>query len=210
MNSRQISLFNNKPVKAFGGSLRKGTRKLARPITTKKTMHLVLRAQILKPEWNMLSTKHRNTIEKLIYKKADENDIKIDQFANVGNHIHMIIMPKTRTGFKRFLRTITGRIATIVTGAKKGSSIKPQSTKRHKATEINPVSKKSSPVTKTQRKFWLQLAFTRVLEWGVDLLNTRLYITKNKFEGEGIQMWTSHGYRKFKIRDGTLLSLTAT
>ena len=193
-NQLQSDLFQDKLIKEFGGSLRKGKRKLARPIATKKPMHLVLRAQIFKSEWNLLSSKHRNQIENLVHQKADDNGIKIDQFANVGNHIHMIVISKTRDGFKRFLRTITGRIAAIVTGAKKGKRIQLSSQKRGACKHY-------------QRKFWLGLAFTRVLEWGVDLFNTRHYITKNKFEGEGVHILTTRGYRTFQIREGTLRSL---
>ncbi len=75
------------------------------------------------------------------------------------------------------MRTVTGRIAALVTKAKKGHKI---------------------------GRFWDGLAYTRVVRWGTDLLNVRHYITKNLFEGEGVRLLTSKGFRTFRIVDGRL------
>lgn len=125
----------------------------------------------------MLSGIHIERVRTVVSIAAEKNHVKIEQFANVGNHLHLLIRVKTRDGFKNFLRTITARIAILVTGAVKGRPF---------------------------GKFWDHLAFSRIVEWGRDLIGTREYLTKNQFEGEGIEIMTSDGPRIFRIRRGTL------
>ncbi len=92
---------------------------------------------------------------------------------------------RTHEAYRSFVRFVSGKIAFEVTGAKKGRAM---------------VSKKADG------KFWDSIPFSRVLEWGRDFINARIYITKNLFEGEGLELPTPIGSRVFRIRDGTLLS----
>ena len=98
-------------------------------------------------------------IKSLIYRQAAQNGIKIIEFANSGNHLHILLKISTKDGFKRFLRTISGLIARWVTGAVKG---------------------------KPQGKFWDELAFSRIVTWGRDLFHTRFYVLLNEMESQGV------------------------
>lgn len=122
-------------------------------------MHLVLRAGRARGDLNMLRPAHRECIKAIVHARAAKFAVKIDHFVNVGNHLHMIVISKHRRLFKAFLRTITGLIARLVTGAKKGR--------------------------KFSGKFWDALAFTRVVPWGRAFLRLRHYLIKNSFEATG-------------------------
>ncbi len=103
-----------KPKNQHGGVLRKGKRKIARPIAIKKAMHVVLRAKQSRMH-------HRAAaIQSCLQKVSRECDVKIYEFSNNANHLHFLLRAKHRDGFKRFLRAFAGRVAQLVTGAQKG------------------------------------------------------------------------------------------
>ncbi len=174
MVKKQFSFeFNKKFKTAHGGKFARGKRKCARPITTKEPMHIVLKSSKACGQYNMLRKVNLICVENVVRYYAKINYIKIYNYANVGNHLHILVRTKSREGFKRFLKTITARIAVIVTGAKKGTAF---------------------------GKFWDDLAFTRIVKWGRDYVGTQLYLTKNLFEGDGIVMeLASGGFRRFYI-----------
>ena len=150
-----------------------------RPVDTTRAMHLVLRASSARGDWSMLSSRNVKPIRRLIDRMSVRFGVKIYNFSNVGNHLHLIVRAKSRKGFQDFLRTIAARIAIGVTRAKKGHALK--------------------------KKFWDALAFTRVLNWGRDYIDTQIYMTKNLFEGEGLDMLTPDGVRRFGIHTGKMV-----
>src|SRR3954470_4815368 len=79
-----------------GGELAKGKRKTARPLATKRAMHVVLRARC--------SCLHRNAgaILSLRQKLAKKNFIKVYEYSNNSNHLHILIRGKTRLGLQNF------------------------------------------------------------------------------------------------------------
>jgi REP element-mobilizing transposase RayT len=57
-------------------------------------------------------------IRKMTYELAERNQVKMIQYANGGNHLHLLVHARDRDGFKRFTRTLMGLVARLVTGAK--------------------------------------------------------------------------------------------
>ncbi len=98
-------------------------------------------------------------IEKLIREKAKKNFVQLREYSNNGNHLHLLVQAKDRELFKKFLMSISGRIAQKMTGSTKGL---PQS-----------------------QKFWDSIPFTRIVEWGKDLRNVTYYVIKNFLEARG-------------------------
>jgi len=158
MKTKQYSLFKT-IAPTFGGRLQVGKRKMARPIDPKATIHLVLKSSRAKGEWSMLHRRNKTRILDLLGQLAKENGIKIYRYANVGNHLHLLLKVRNRFGFQKFLRVFSGRVAMLVTRAKKGSP---------------------------QGKFWDELAFTRIVQWGKDFNRVARYIIKNELEGLGL------------------------
>jgi REP element-mobilizing transposase RayT len=180
MRARQFSFADLKKTsknedfskrKLHGHDTRKGHRKLFRPIDPKKALHLVFRSERAKGNWSLRRFKHIEHIKKLTYFLAKRNQVKIIEYANGGNHIHLLVHAKDRVGFKRFTRTLTGLIARLVTGAKKGNSV---------------------------GKFWDALFFSRVVEWGRDYFTVKAYVIQNALEAAGLLTYTPR--KKSRLR----------
>jgi hypothetical protein len=164
---------------AHGGDIGRGKRKIARPFDPRRPMHLVLRSSRATGEWSFLRPRHRDRVDRLIARIAAKYGIRVHLFANVGNHLHLLVsmdlqkvnrtgaLPRIgqthwaldRTRFSSFLRELAGAIAFAVTGAGK---------------------------TRPVGRFWDGLAFSRVLHWGRDLESARRYAMKNLFEAAGL------------------------
>lgn len=151
--------------KAHGGDLAKGKRKSRRPLDPKQALHVVLRSSKARGEHSMLRPKHCKSIHDFVHRTGKRLGIKIYRYANVGNHLHLLIKVPNRTLWRRFSREIAGGIAIIVTGAKKGAALKKNS---------------------LQRGFWDHLTFTRIVSFGREFKTLCDYIVKNLFESMGV------------------------
>lgn len=106
----------NKFSLTHGGEERKKKRKIARPIATKRPMHLVFRARR-----SLLHGKAR-AILSLQQRLAKRNDLTIYSSSNNGNHLHLVVRGKHRAGIRNFMRVFAGQVAQLVTGAVKGKA----------------------------------------------------------------------------------------
>lgn len=170
-----FELLEMKSAKHFGGSyLKKSHAKTKRPITTKRSMHLVMRSSLAKGERSLL--KHARSIQELVRLQAQKFGVRVYRFANAGNHLHMVILPSSRKSLNGFLRSISGLIARIVLGAERGAAGK-------------------SAVKNVQ--FWDQRPFTRILEWGREYQGVIKYLVQNSLEALGFIEYTP---RKSKFK----------
>jgi hypothetical protein len=142
-----------------GSNIRKGKRKLARPFSINKAIHLILRSTKARGAWSFLKSKNEKIIYKLIYHYAAKFNVKIYRYANAGNHLHILLKAGSKKDFQNFLRTITGIIPRLVTGAQK---------------------------RKAKGKFWDELVYTKLVAWGRQFKNTSNYVFKNALEAFGI------------------------
>ncbi len=89
----------------FGGSLLAGKRKSARPICTKRAMHLVLKAS----EFRLKKNEHLIRVE--VGRAAKKWGVSIYQYAIASDHIHLLIRVPTRRAYRYFIQRISGVIA---------------------------------------------------------------------------------------------------
>lgn len=109
----------------FGGCLlKKSNAKTARPLSTKKAMHVVLRSSRATGEWSLRSLRNRRTIERTLRYLSKVYGVKIHEYGNAGDHIHLLIKLKHRTSFAPFIRALSGTIALKVTNANKLAKLK--------------------------------------------------------------------------------------
>ncbi len=101
----------------LGGTKGTGHAKRARPLAPRATYHIVLRSEKARGEFNMLRKHHKSLISKLIYRQAKRFFVRVEGYANVGNHLHIKAYAQGDKEFQNFLRTITCLIARKVTGA---------------------------------------------------------------------------------------------
>jgi putative transposase len=145
--------------KVHGGENAKGKRKTARPLNPSKPVHLVLRSRRAQGIHSLRNNRTGVLVNGLVYRYAQRWGIKIYEYSNNFNHLHIVLKAPSRKAFQKYLRTISGVIARVVLGAKRGEA---------------------------QGKFWDGLAFTRITEWGRDLKHVALYVMQNILEAAGV------------------------
>ncbi len=172
--------------RSHGGELARGKRKTARPIDPKQALHVVLRSSKARGQHSMLHPKHCDRIHELTVKTAKRLGVRLYRYANVGNHIHLLIRVPSRLVWRRFMRELAGGIALIVTGAKKGDALSPN---------------------ESGRGFWDHLVFTRIVSFGRDFKNMGRYLIKNLFESAGVPMrrLLARGFRIITISESGAL-----
>lgn len=142
--------------RTHGGANASGKRKGRRPLSSKQWIHLVLKSEHAKERMSFLTARNQVFVETTVRKKADKFGVRVADFANVGNHLHLKIKVTSREGFKKFLKAVTTLIARHVTGARKGKPF--------------------------GKRFWQGLAYTRVLSSALEELRLRGYVEANRIE----------------------------
>jgi REP element-mobilizing transposase RayT len=156
---KQLNFLGNLKIsnkKSYGGKT-KGKRKVARPISTKKWSHLVLKSNKAKGSYSLLNPTNSSKVKIIIKKQATKHGVQITDYVNMGNHLHLKVRPLSRLGFQRFLKSTTAMIARAVTGARKGFKF---------------------------GKFWDGLAFTRVIQSAFELFQLKGYFEANRVESK--------------------------
>jgi REP element-mobilizing transposase RayT len=156
----QLSIFD-RPVRIelartqHGGDVRRGQRKLERPVSTRRPMHVVLKSHRAAGPWSL--RRHDRTVREVLRRMARRFEIRIYDFANVGSHLHLVLRARSREAFQGFLRSFAGIVARRVMGAERG---------------------------RRTGRFFDGLAWTRVISWGRDYWGLRHYVFRNQIEGE--------------------------
>ena len=88
----------------FGGALLKGNARIARPLSTKKPVHMVMKSKLAKGERAFTKAKLSKQIEEVVKKLASENNIKLQRYANGGDHLHFVLNISSRKSFNIFLQ----------------------------------------------------------------------------------------------------------
>jgi len=157
--SMQLSLFDRPAQRELartrhGGDVRRGQRKLDRPVSTRRPMHLVLTSHRARGPWSL--RKHDRAIREVLRRMARRFDVRIYDFANVGSHLHLVLRARRREGFQAFLRSFAGIVARRITGARRA---------------------------RPSGRFFDALAWSRVVTWGRDYWGLRHYVFRNEIEG---------------------------
>ncbi|RYZ63401.1 MAG: hypothetical protein EOP05_23655 [Proteobacteria bacterium] len=129
---------------------------MARPLDVRKPVHVVLKSSHAVGKMSLLSIANKLVIEKIVRERAEKFRVVIQGFELMRNHLHLIARFKSRLLFQQFLKTITGLIARHVTGARKGKPF--------------------------GKRFFDELAFTRVVQGFKDLRGLIDYFKKNQIE----------------------------
>ena len=97
--------FNSKTKsQAHGGEHTKGKRKGQRPFDPKQALHVVLRSSNARGQLSMLSPSHCNHIRNLMDRLKTRWGVSVYRYANVGNHLHLLIRAKSRSDWQGFIR----------------------------------------------------------------------------------------------------------
>ncbi len=141
------------PKDAFGGSLLKGNAKTKRPLDSKLPILLTLRAN----QGGMRLPKLFGRVENTVNRVAQKYGVRIYEYANVGNHLHLVIKIPRRHSWGGFIRELTGQIAYDL-----------------------------KTLLKVNGKFWKHRPHTRVIRgWKKAYEIAKAYVRLNIYEAEG-------------------------
>ena len=161
VSQRQLLLDDSFIVSPLhGGEHARGKRKKARPISTKKPIHLTLRSSYAVGGYSFRTKRNREFISALVRSLSRKWGIRIYEFSINSNHLHFAVRALTRKGFQNFLRTLGSQIATFVTGARKGKPF--------------------------GKRFFDLPAFTRIAHWGKAFERLKAYVIQNVLEASGV------------------------
>src|SRR5690606_31769576 len=104
-----------------GGS--RSHAKCKRIILKNKCVHVVFKSKRATGKWSFLSFRHRVWIENLLRTKGKKFGVVINDYANVGNHLHVKVKTAHPRLFKDFLRSTSALIARRVSGARRGHKV---------------------------------------------------------------------------------------
>lgn len=162
--------LNLKSIKAsHGGELVKGKRKEARPFRSKQAMHVILRSTKARGAHSLLHPNHAGLIKQLIFKLKNRWGVSVYHYANVGNHLHLLVRCRSKRSWQGFIRALAGQIAMIVTGSRKGQGL-------------------TRSARNLERGFWDHLVFTRLVTFGRDFNYVAKYLSQNIWEATGLMV----------------------
>ena len=188
--TKQFSFFNDEAQsqKFFGGALLEGRRKSVRPLTSKDSIHFVLRSTWAVGSDSFLRLHNRRKIDQIITRFAKKFGVRIYQRAINSNHLHLLLRITNRRLYRCFIKAVAGQIASHVMGQ--------QSFLDFSRTRTKPVTgdgarssiggqKNTEVKFKTKPGFWEFRPFSRVVNWGRDFKICVNYLKQNVLEAFG-------------------------
>jgi len=135
----QQSTFGTGVKAQHGGTSRTGQRKTSRPLEPTLPLYVVLRSSRARGKWSLARPPTRTAVKETLRALSARHGIKVFEFSNGGDQVHLLLRAESRASFQAFLRAFAGLVARQVTGARKG---------------------------KPSGRFWDALTYSRVLKWG--------------------------------------------
>src|SRR4051812_27091064 len=74
-----------------GGTIRRGERKLYRPLAVKRPMHFSFKSTLAKGRWSFLSKENARFLQRLLSELSHTCSVRILKMANSGNHCHLVV-----------------------------------------------------------------------------------------------------------------------
>ncbi len=178
----QLAFF--KPSRRFfGGRLLHRKRRTHRPLSSKESIHLVLRTSWIgcgspgQQRSNAITSRqNKAAIQEILNQRSRQFGVRIYRRALQSNHIHLILKITNRDLYKKFVRTISGLIASQV--------MKNQSFEVFK----NSLAGDAPRTTEIQglgQHFWQFRPFSRLVTWGRDFKTCCGYLELNQLEALG-------------------------
>ncbi len=104
----------------FGGSKYRGNPKGKRPFSRKHYIHIVLKSSLAVGVNSFLAVRHREYVNRVARSLAAKSGIRLYDFINVGNHLHLMVKASHRSALSKFLRALSGILPRRILNAQKG------------------------------------------------------------------------------------------
>jgi REP element-mobilizing transposase RayT len=190
--SGNISISKKLHPSAYGGVLRnrrqgRGTRS----VSTRFSMHLVLRSSLARGAWSFTQPKNEAMIYRVIGKHAKSTKTEILGIGNAGNHLHLRVQFTSRKRYLCFIRAVTGEIALHIkkivqtkSSPKSAAANKSESKAVPTIFPTADVSKSPENILAT-RSFWDRRPFSTIVSTLKYVARLIDYIHMNSIEGQG-------------------------
>lgn len=99
---------------SHGGELSKGKRRIRRPLKEGEPLHLVLKSNRAFGRKSLLHPANRKALQRYTRRFVFRFRIRLYSFANVGNHIHIVIRVNDRKAYTSFITALTGTISKMI------------------------------------------------------------------------------------------------
>ncbi len=120
-NTQQILFYRKMKTKnsfAFGGAGLNSNPKVARPISCKEYMHVVLKSNHARNEKSFL--RHEKWILTMASKLGKKLGVKILDIVVMSNHIHLLVKVHRRRAFAAYFKALCGLIVRRICKIKRG------------------------------------------------------------------------------------------
>ena len=112
-----------KKVAIHGGEhSKKSEFRTARPVATKSPMHVVFKSSFATGSMSFRG-KNLKVVNHLVEKVSKNYEVVIHNYANVGNHIHLLVSCRNRILFQRWMKGLPQAIMFAVTGLNRFTSL---------------------------------------------------------------------------------------
>ena len=168
-----------------------GRRKTIRPLTSKDSIHFVLRSTWAMGSDSFLAKRNRRKIDQIITRFALKFGVRIYQRAINSNHLHLLLRITNRRLYKAFIKAISGQIASQVMGQKSFREFARSRLEAYSGDGSKSVKSEPQKLKTEQRRlkltacFWEFRLFSRVVNWGRDFKTCVQYLKQNTLEALG-------------------------
>ncbi len=135
------------PQLSHGGPASKGKRKTRRPYFSNAPQFFVLSSDRARGDWDLLRRRNHSRIRSQIYVYAKRFRVRVFAARVKKGRIELLVRAGDRKDLADYFRVLAGRAAVAVTGAKKR--------------------------VKRVGKFWNELCFSKLLNWGAEFHHFR-------------------------------------
>lgn len=180
--SKQLSLIPSQSqsrLKSFGGDFNQGKRQTARPISTQRPMHVVIKST--KAVGRLSFSIHQRHLDQSLRKTSMKWGVQIRKAAWVRNHVHLILQFGSRTQYQGWIREFTAAIVHV----------------------LKARNQKYSDLINQLTQFFDHRPFSRIVEWGKDFKNALEYLTLNQLEAFGLRPSRKDKTSRISMRDGS-------
>lgn len=188
--------------------LQKRRGRKARPLSTKATIHVVLKANKTFIRGGFRTKRRFQLIHFISKKYAKYFWVKIDQMSIQADHIHLLVRTSRRAKYLDFFRVLAGQIAQrfekegLFVVQSTGVTDTPDNSAMRKEVDVN----QNGFCVKRPMKLWMYRPFTRVVAGGWKALKTVWnYVQLNEQEALGKIKYRKERLKGLSLADWEIL-----
>jgi hypothetical protein len=135
-------------------------------------MHLIFKSSLAKGSWSFRYRSNAARIEALIVREAARFGVQLIRYSNNFNHLHLHVKFGSRELYKKFVKSVSGQVAMLITGACKSRSLRALLVAKSGASK--------------SIKFWDARPFTRIIRGWRGFKIADDYVRLNQLEAEQV------------------------